>query len=274
MQYSHCLNCETAIFPGQQFCPNCGQKIKTPRITYGGLLYDFFHHFVKVEKSFFQLAKGLLLRPGITAIEFVEGKRKKYFPPISFMGICVALMLLINGWLKPYTIHYEPAPSVLARITDKHMMQLYLASLDRTSEAVQWANHYLNILSVAITPWFAFFLWIFFKRRGWTMAEIAVAYLLFSAFSNLVSTMIFSPIFSVMSEGTFFYQVVFCSSVLLQTIYITWGMKVFFRFNTNAGFWKVLGALMLAGTIGFLLVLLALFFYVYRGEYREVLQYL
>src|SRR5205085_1211436 len=147
------------------------------------------------------LAKGLVLRPGITAIEYVEGKRKKYFSPIAFMGICVALMLLINGWLKPYIMNPEPDPGILAQISNKHDLQLYLNSLKRIGDAEQWANHYLNIISVLISPYFAFFLWLFFKRRGWNMAEITVAYILFSALSNLVLAMVFSPIFSVMEPG-------------------------------------------------------------------------
>jgi hypothetical protein len=274
MQHASCLNCGSPIIAADKFCPNCGQKTEIRRITFRQLGYDFFKSFIKVEKGMITLFKGLLIRPGQTAAEYLRGRRKTYFNPLAFMSVCIAFMLLYNGLLKPYTVNWSAEPAVLARIPDEHIRQLYIVSMERVNEINNFGNKYMSTLSVLISPWFAFFLWLFFKRRGWNMAEITVSYILFSAFTNLVFTIIISPLLAITKGSGFIYYLILNGSLILQTIYIAWAMKIFFNFQKPGGFWKVLGVLLLAGSTGLIFILMFYFFYAYRGEYSVVLQYL
>jgi hypothetical protein len=269
MSASYCLNCSYALYPGQNYCPDCGQKTSTRRISFRTLGVEFLQSFVKLEQGFFRLAKGLAVKPGETAIEYADGKRKKYFSPVGFMGICIALMLLINGIFHPYTTHFEPDPGVIARIPGKRLADLYVNSIHRIDEVTRFAYKYMNSLSVLIAPWFALFLWMFFKKRR-NVAEITVAYILFSAFSNVISAIIISPLLSALPAGSTAYVIIFYLSILLQTLYISWAMKTFLQ----KSFWRVLGVLFIAGILGFILLMVFYFFYVYRGEYREILKYI
>jgi len=75
MKPPNCLNCGAELLPKQKFCSNCGQKADTSRITFKSLFYDFLQVFAHADKGIYNLAKGLLLNPGKTAVEYVEGKR-------------------------------------------------------------------------------------------------------------------------------------------------------------------------------------------------------
>jgi|GEM_PF-4874684 len=46
---------------------------------------SFFHSFTPTDKGFFYLIPKLLVKPGIIAKEYNEGKRKTYFSPIKFV---------------------------------------------------------------------------------------------------------------------------------------------------------------------------------------------
>lgn len=103
-----CLNCETSIAPTQRFCGQCGQKTSPARLTMGQMSHDFIHALTHVDHSIFSLVKDLAWRPGHVAREYVEGKRKKYFGPIAFLMIAVALasfIIVIAGvkWFSPIT---------------------------------------------------------------------------------------------------------------------------------------------------------------------------
>lgn len=259
--------------PGQVYCPLCGQKTSTRRLSFRQLGLDFLRVFLNLEKGLWRLVRGLTIRPGSTAEDYIKGKRKRYFNPFTFMAICIAGMLFIYSWLKPYSGPPVPDPAVLARISDPDLKQLYLDSVERIGLAQGFVNRYMNIISVLISPWFAFFLWLFFKRSQRNMAEITVAYILFSAYGNLVSTMLFSPVLSCILDTPGYYPLL-CTMILLQTLYIARGMRRFLNLKTGSGFWQVLGVLALAGLAGFILVFITYFFYVYQDGAFTILQYL
>jgi len=272
MQRANCLNCGGVLTAEQQFCPACGQKTKTPRITARHLLYDFLQSFVRTEKGLFKLLKGLATNPGKTAAEYVEGKRKKYFNPFTFLALCIAFMVFVNNWLKPYDDLPQPDPEVLARITDESRRELYLLTVERLAAVQRIFNKNLNIVSVLVAPYFAFFLWLFFRNRGRNFAEITIAYILFTGFCSVLVTILVSPWLSLFRNSPAYYPILY-SSVLLQIMYDAWGLKIFFNYRTAGSYIKVLAVLGLIGLIGFILLIVAYFLYVYRGAYW-VLQYL
>jgi hypothetical protein len=103
---SGCANCEAVLVADQRFCGACGQKVLAGRFTMGQIGQDFLHALTHVDHSVFALIKGLLIRPGVVAREYIDGKRKKYFGPFAFLVIMVGLstfVILLLGiqWFQP-----------------------------------------------------------------------------------------------------------------------------------------------------------------------------
>ena len=259
-----CLNCGATLRTDQNFCPLCGQKTDTGRLTIRQLAKDFLVMISKVEKGLVRLLKGLTFRPGNVAIEYIEGKRKKYFSPLAFMTVCIALTVVINNWVKPWSTKIEPDPTVLARIYDEPTREKYLRTVERNAWIQGVANKNLSTISVLVAPYYALFLWWFFKRRNRNFAEIIVAYLLFAAYSTLVSTLVFSPLMGWTRDSSAYYYIQ-VTGFIAQTAYMAWGMKVFFGLKGRGGYIKMLAALSLIGVIGFILLLVASFLYVFYG---------
>lgn len=99
-----CLNCGSLI--RENFCPKCGQKRGVEKLTWRSLIMEIFHFFIHIEKGFLYTSYRLLIRPDKVIGEYLQGKRKKYFKPLSLYLIWVAIHLLvyqlITGWM-----HYE-----------------------------------------------------------------------------------------------------------------------------------------------------------------------
>jgi hypothetical protein len=103
-----CRNCAAELAAAQNFCGWCGQKNESGRLTLGGIGHELVHALFHIDHSILALLKGLLLRPGHLARDYIEGRRKKYFGPFGFVVITAGLatfFVAITGaqWFAPIT---------------------------------------------------------------------------------------------------------------------------------------------------------------------------
>ncbi len=94
----HCKNCGQSLHGS--FCSHCGQKAKIDRITLSYIYHEIFHFFSHIEKGFLFTSFQMIKNPGITVKNFIEGKRKKYQPPISYFLVWTTLYILFLYWLE------------------------------------------------------------------------------------------------------------------------------------------------------------------------------
>ncbi len=86
MNKKNCLNCGHRI--SGEFCPQCGQKSDTGRITARSLIKsDILGSIWHVETRFFNTVKDIMFRPGKTAMDYISGKRIRYYNFLSLLLI-------------------------------------------------------------------------------------------------------------------------------------------------------------------------------------------
>lgn len=95
-----CLNCGTPVI--DKYCPHCGQKITVGRLTWHHLLEETAHFFTHIEQGFLKTTKDLIIKPGLVHKNFLDGKRKAYHKPVSFLLIWVAVFLLVVELTKRF----------------------------------------------------------------------------------------------------------------------------------------------------------------------------
>lgn len=74
-----------------RFCPQCGQKAATRRLSLREIGHEIWHALTHTDHSVLGLIKALLLRPGGVARDHVRGARKRYFNPFTFMVVSIGL---------------------------------------------------------------------------------------------------------------------------------------------------------------------------------------
>ncbi|KAA9038378.1 DUF3667 domain-containing protein [Ginsengibacter hankyongi] len=89
-----CLNCGHH-FKGN-YCPNCGQKATVERITATSLMADVLHVFTHLEKGFLFTTWSFLIKPGISSINYISGKRKQFQTPVSYFLIWTGLYIVLH----------------------------------------------------------------------------------------------------------------------------------------------------------------------------------
>ncbi|WP_162143873.1 DUF3667 domain-containing protein [Chryseobacterium daeguense] len=87
------MNCGHSI--SDEFCPHCGQKADTARITPKSLIKnDILGSIWHVEARFFNTLKDIIIRPGKTAMDYISGKRIRYNNFISLLLVLFGFNVL------------------------------------------------------------------------------------------------------------------------------------------------------------------------------------
>jgi hypothetical protein len=101
-----CKNCDRLLEENFAFCPACGQRTDTQRLRMREVLADFWAHFTDIDRGFFTLLRDLVVRPGSIAQEYIAGRRKKHFGPLSFyliVGTILILSMNMTEWIHART---------------------------------------------------------------------------------------------------------------------------------------------------------------------------
>ncbi len=156
-----CLNCGSIIT--KNYCPVCGQKKEVQRLTWQSLLLEVFHFFSHIEKGFFLTSYKLLIRPDLVIGEYLGGKRKKYFKPVSLYLIWVAIHLLAFQ-LIPGRMHY------------KNLRIGNLLWIKGGGHQVFVVKH-ASAFGLLLLPILSFFLWLIVSRPKLNYIESLIAIL-------------------------------------------------------------------------------------------------
>jgi len=208
-----CKNCNAPL--GKNFCPDCGQKTNTDTITLPNLLRDLPHAVFHVDKGFLYNFIHLLKRPGQAITDYLSGKRKPFFHPITFLVISLILNYLV---VKITDLHFYDEQELLT-------MDPVKAKAIVDYDVMQWwflEHTYLYIL-LGI-PASTLFLYFIFKvvKLNFNMAEAAVIALFTIAQGVLNQTLIYL-IFGWSNSGAFIRTVESINGLLL-IVYATYVM--------------------------------------------------
>jgi hypothetical protein len=78
---ARCANCEAALQPGLSYCAACGQATHLDRLTLHEIGHEAMHALVHVDRSVLALLRDLVIRPGVVALDCVQGKRRPHWLP-------------------------------------------------------------------------------------------------------------------------------------------------------------------------------------------------
>jgi hypothetical protein len=168
--YERCRNCSADLASGHAYCAACGQKRISTRLTLQEIGRELLHVVFHVDRSALSLVGLLLLRPGSVALDYVQGRRKRYFGPFVFLFVVVAAAsasVAITGFRAVTTNQ----PNVIADFLQDH----------------------INLLMFAEVPLLAAFTRILDARRSFIYAEHLVLAAYTSGMRILFFTVVVIP---------------------------------------------------------------------------------
>lgn len=156
MHSSNCLNCGTPV--DRKFCPECGQKTDTHRITpQHFVMHDMVHGVMHLDKGILFTLKETFLRPGYAAQDYVAGKRKNYYNIFYLIFLLLGVYMIANG-------HDAAVEDI-----DKDLADLPFTPAFK--DIVKFGFLYIKYLILVIIPILALSGFIVFQKLNYNYAE-------------------------------------------------------------------------------------------------------
>jgi hypothetical protein len=225
-----CKNCQT-IFEGK-YCPNCGQKSNTHRLTWHQLFHDLQHQILHVDRGIFFTLREMTLRPDKVIKEFIAGHRIKYFHPISYLLLGSALSLFIMKPFKEQLLQFVTSGAVGQQSAQQAKMQ--------TGVFNYMQDHY-NLMLAIFIPFLAFCTWLVYrKQKQYNYVEHMVVFGYTMGHSSYL-TFLITPLLLVIKAQWFFGI-----TSLVSYSYMLWVLfRVFRQPTIGKTIWKLVQLVLL-----------------------------
>ncbi|HEU5166336.1 MAG TPA: DUF3667 domain-containing protein [Chitinophagaceae bacterium] len=116
------------------------------------IFHDFLHALTHADKGIFLLFKYLTIQPGKIAREYVDGRRKKYFNPFSFLVLMVGVTFFLILKFEKFALRHEDF-----RYGNR--------------EIILFSFKYFNVLIFLMCPVSALLSWLLFRKYKFFYAE-------------------------------------------------------------------------------------------------------
>lgn len=153
MDTTTCLNCDAPL--EGKFCSNCGQKADSHRITTKHFLaHDILHGVWHFENKILYTIKQSILRPGHAAMEYIAGKRIRYYNVFYITALLLGISLFLS--------HYS----------EKYYDQVFHVAPDLTLDKLDLViTKYQKIISLCFIPFAAINSYILFRKAKLNFPE-------------------------------------------------------------------------------------------------------
>jgi hypothetical protein len=98
-----CLNCNHPLDISDKFCPNCGQKNTTKRLSLKDFVDEFLANFYAYDSKVKNTIVKLFTKPGKAAKEFIDGKRQTYANPFRFYLSVSLIYFIFSGLVTKFS---------------------------------------------------------------------------------------------------------------------------------------------------------------------------
>lgn len=231
-----CINCNAVVSTEMAYCSACGQEAHPHRLNGKHILHELTHAFTHADKNIFVLAWQLLYRPGEIAREFIQGKRKKYFNPISFIVLVVGFSSFIM-----YSSGFVDFSTGLGKNAFSEFM-----------------NKHTNIIIFLNLPILAFFNKLFFPKAGYNFWEHLIFVCFVSGQRSLFFSLIVAPSFILMPGA---YNIILTTYLIAWIIYFSFADQQFLKPETKAPFLKCITVPITNQLVMMVIVVLMIFLY-------------
>jgi hypothetical protein len=202
--------------------------VHSPRLTLHEISRDFVHAVAHVDRSALSLILMLLVRPGTVALEYVSGRRKRYFGPFAFLVVAVAFtsaVIAISGFRAVTT--------------------------DNPNQVADFLQRHINLLFFAQVPLLALSCRLVGIRERFNYAEYLVLASYTAGMHILYYSVVVVPVWYVLQSNTVLMIRLFYANLLIGPLYFAYGMYQFLPGRRLSSAVKGLLASLLAQAVAF-----------------------
>jgi hypothetical protein len=242
MNQHNCSNCGAPL--ADKYCSHCGQKAETHRFSTKHIFaHDFIHGVFHLDKGFLFTAKELLVRPGYSIREYVEGKRVNHFNYVTF----ILLLITVNVFIHT-TFHVNIAEIFNDVRPDANKLQIFMLQ-------------HLKEIQLLQIPFIAAINYFVFSKSRQNFAEMVVMCAYWQAGFLLIGTIIILLVALV--PGNTAKLVLVSLNIPIMLIYTIRFYTQYFSKDYKSKFWlkmRIVFAAQIAPSAMAVLITMAIYF--------------
>ena len=227
-----CKNCNSEV--NSNYCHNCGQRTSIHKVTFSETFQDVINSMFSIDAPLWVTIKTLILNPGKLFRDYLSGKRKTYYKPVTFFILTTIVFVLVKALLN-----YDPMQNMV-RVQQKSIdMNLFYDA------GIYMAKNINNIIFTFVFS-FAVMTKLFFYKK-YSLAEYVAVSFFVVGFYMIITTVSMSLLqFGVaqLRMAPFilmFFYVIYALTSLFQTKDLLTIIKIVFVYFFAIIFYLVLG---------------------------------
>ncbi|MEQ6123047.1 DUF3667 domain-containing protein [Pseudotenacibaculum sp. MALMAid0570] len=253
-----CKNCSANLQDKDGFCSYCGARVLEKGISLKFLISEIMDKVLSVDNKLLKTFWQLFSKPDQVINGYIDGVRKKYFNPFSYLLISITLAGISFYFLKDIAIQsLETAPTINQTgnpFGDKQFLESFL----------NFIFDYQAFLTALIIPVYALISWVvFLNRKKYNYLEHVIIYIYASAQISILNFIVATPVFFIdsvignyISLGISSLSVVYNSYILIRLFKLTfWRFIVKFLYFLFVGsvlyfIWSMIAGIILVLYLG------------------------
>lgn len=206
-----CKNCNNPLRTDYSYCPDCGAKVIRNRITVKNLWYDTVERFFNLDNTFLKTITHLFTKPEDVIMGYINGTRKKYLNPISYVTIALTLTSILVFFIK------RAYPEGM----DFDIFETGVYDVEGNKRMTNFLMNFFNIIFIIQIPLYAMASWITFNDiKKLFLSEHFVIFIYTQAQFSFVSLPISLVVVSFFPEYYMNLSFIFIVFSLSYTLYV------------------------------------------------------
>lgn len=226
------------------------------RINGSYLAHEAVHYFTHADRGVFYLLSSLLRKPGEAAREYLAGRRKKYFAPLTFFLMVGAILVFSTKWFAapPGTqaARYSSRPQATEQRTMPTRQML------NAQRSTAFFTKYSNVVTMLATPLLVAWMYLFYRRHRLNYTEHLVANLYMVGFIMLSYALIVVPLRRLYGTNRLFATSLLAAFFLFEIGYRAVSYyHLFPELKGGGGAWRAFGASLSATLVWIVLTMVS-----------------
>jgi hypothetical protein len=226
----NCKNCNN-LYDGN-YCNHCGQSANTHEINFKSILHEVQHSLLHIDKGILYTTKELLLRPGKTISDYLNGKRVKHFKPFAYIFILSTIYAILTKLSHKAIFLNSFIKGIIAGLTDGNAKNDFEVAV----KTAQWMTNNYAYTTLLIIPIFSFASYLCFYKAKYNYFQHLILNSFIAGFRTVVFLILLPFTYFITNKNI--NEIIDVGKVFLGLILTIWAYFQFF--NNTKPFLRVL----------------------------------
>jgi hypothetical protein len=219
-----CKNCKNDI-KTSNFCSNCGAKIILNRLTFKHLFNELNEQVFNLDNKLLKTFLHLITMPEIVIGDYINGVRKKYINPFSFLLLTLTISGISIYFVRDLTI--ESVSEIASKGQEEGMKRF-----------MNFFYDYNSIFISLLIPFYALISYVvFLNKKLYNYVEHTIIYIYSQAMYSILGVLASFAFYFLNLKLSYNYSLIIS---LVWIIYNTYLLKTLFKLNVKQTIIKLL----------------------------------